>query len=240
MLADKAFNSNDILAERNERGAKVVISQHPRRAIPIPLDAKMYMTLNNPRSETRLLWIDSGFPSGRRSTFWLARRPAGRAGPYSIELRERVVAAVEREGLSRHEAAVGFGVAASSALEWVQRYRATGSVAPSRMGGHKLRVLRGEHRDWLLERARRDWTLGGLVVALATRAVKVDYRQVREFAHAERPSFEKSVLPAEQLRPKIARRREQWEKYQARLDPRRLVFIDETSARTHALIGFGS
>jgi transposase len=35
------------------------------------------------------------------------------------------------------------------------------------------------------------------------------------------------------LRPKIARRREQWKKYQGRLDPRRLVFIDETWAKTN-------
>lgn len=43
----------------------------------------------------------------------------------------------------------------------------------------------------------------------------------------------KSVLPAEQLRPRIARRREQWKKYQGRLDPARLVFVDETWAKTN-------
>lgn len=42
LLADKAFDSNDIIAELNERGAKIVISQHPCRAILIPLDAEMY------------------------------------------------------------------------------------------------------------------------------------------------------------------------------------------------------
>jgi transposase len=41
-IADKAFDSNDIVANLNERGGKIVISQHPRRAIPIPLDAEMY------------------------------------------------------------------------------------------------------------------------------------------------------------------------------------------------------
>lgn len=113
------------------------------------------------------------------------------AKPYSMDLRERVVAAVEREGLSRHAAAARFGVAASSAIKWVQRYRATGSVAPSRMGGHKPRVLRGEPRDWLLERARHDFTLRGLVAELAERGIRVDYRQVWEFVHAEGLSFKK-------------------------------------------------
>jgi transposase len=42
LLADKAFDSNDIVADLNKRGAKVVISQHPRRAKPVPLDAQMY------------------------------------------------------------------------------------------------------------------------------------------------------------------------------------------------------
>ena len=41
-IADKAFDSNAIVSDLNERGAKVVISQHPRRTKPIPLDAEMY------------------------------------------------------------------------------------------------------------------------------------------------------------------------------------------------------
>ncbi len=71
------------------------------------------------------------------------------------------------------------------------------------------------------------------MVALAECGVKVDYRQVWEFVHTEGLSFKKSVLPAGQLRPKVARRREQWKKYQDRLDPRRLVFGDETWAKTN-------
>src|SRR3546814_17988247 len=113
------------------------------------------------------------------------------ARAYSIDLRERVVAAVEREGLSRHAAAARFGVAPSSAIKWVQRHRATGSVAPGRIGGHKPRVLRGEHRDWLLERATRDFTLRGLVAALAGRGGKGESRQVWEVVHAAGVSFEK-------------------------------------------------
>ena len=42
LLADKAFDSNAIIAELNERGAKVVISQHPRRSKPLAIDAEMY------------------------------------------------------------------------------------------------------------------------------------------------------------------------------------------------------
>jgi transposase len=112
--------------------------------------------------------------------------------PYSMDLRERVVAAVERDGMSRHAAAAHFGVSASSAIKWVRRMRETGSVAPGQIGGHKPKVLRGEHRDWLLERMTRDFTLRGLVVELAAqRGLKVDYRSVWAFAHAEGLSFKK-------------------------------------------------
>lgn len=41
------------------------------------------------------------------------------------------------------------------------------------------------------------------------------------------------MLPSEQHRPNIARRRAQWKKYQGRIDPARLVFIDETWAKTN-------
>jgi len=42
LIADKAFDSAVIVADLDARGAKVVISQHPRRARPIPLDRDIY------------------------------------------------------------------------------------------------------------------------------------------------------------------------------------------------------
>jgi transposase len=42
LIADKAFDSNAIVADLNERAAKVVISQHPRRSRPLPLDEEIY------------------------------------------------------------------------------------------------------------------------------------------------------------------------------------------------------
>lgn len=112
------------------------------------------------------------------------------AKPYSMDLRERVVAAVDG-GMSCHTAAKRFGVAASSAVKWVRRVRETGSAAPGQMGGHKPNILSGPNRDWLLERAATDFTLRGLVAELAERGVKVDYVQVWRFVHAEGLSFKK-------------------------------------------------
>jgi len=42
LLADKAFDSNNIVADLNDRGAKIVISQHPRRSVPLQIDTEIY------------------------------------------------------------------------------------------------------------------------------------------------------------------------------------------------------
>lgn len=42
LIADKAFDANWIIADLNERGAKVVISQHSRRSQPIAIDPEIY------------------------------------------------------------------------------------------------------------------------------------------------------------------------------------------------------
>jgi Transposase and inactivated derivatives len=42
LIADKAFDSNHIIAQLNERGAQIVISQHSRRTKPIPIDLEIY------------------------------------------------------------------------------------------------------------------------------------------------------------------------------------------------------
>jgi len=113
--------------------------------------------------------------------------------PYSMDLRERVVGAVETGGLSRREAASRFGVAVSTAIIWVRRFRATGSVAPSQMGGYRPKKIRGAHRDWLLERTReKGFSLRGLVTELADRGLKVDYRTMWSFVHGEKLSFKKN------------------------------------------------
>ena len=74
--------------------------------------------------------------------------------PYSMDLRERVVAAVVEDGLSRNQAAARFGVAISTAIRWLQRFLETGSAAPGKIGGYRQKAIRGEDRDWLLKRTK--------------------------------------------------------------------------------------
>jgi transposase len=42
LLADKAFDSDWIISEMNERGAMICISQHPRRSAPLSIDPELY------------------------------------------------------------------------------------------------------------------------------------------------------------------------------------------------------
>ena len=152
--------------------------------------------------------------------------------PYSLDLRKRVVAAIEG-GMSRNQAAKQFGVAISTAIGWMQRVEETGSVEPGQMGGHKPKAISGEHAAWLSQRIKSDdFTLRGLVAELAERRLKVDYHSVWDFVHAEKLSFKKSVVAGERDRPDVARRRVQWTKYQNRVEAERLVFIDEIWTRT--------
>lgn len=112
--------------------------------------------------------------------------------PYSNDLRERVVEAVESGGLSYREAASRFAIEVRTAIRWVGRYRATGSVAPDQIGGYKPKKISGDRRSWLLERCRSgNFTLRGLVAELADRGLKVDYHLVRKFVHAEKLSYKK-------------------------------------------------
>ena len=112
--------------------------------------------------------------------------------PYSNDLRERVVAAVEG-GMSRNQAAERYGVAISTAIGWVRRFRETGNILPGQMGGHKPKILSGDHRLWLIARCKeKDFTLLGLVDELLEhRGLKVDYRSVWNFVHEEKLSYKK-------------------------------------------------
>ena len=113
--------------------------------------------------------------------------------PYSQELRGRVVAAVEDGRLSRRKAAAHFAVGISTVINWLRRFRETGSVLPGKMGGHKPHAIAGEHRAWLLLRIEeKDFTLRGLVAELAGRGLRVDYKTVWNFVHAEKLSFKKN------------------------------------------------
>ena len=111
--------------------------------------------------------------------------------PYSLDLRERVAAAVLSGRTCRQTAAL-FGVSVASVVRWSQRQRASGSCAAKPMGGRRHFVLLSA-RDWLLARiaAAPDLTVRALQAELAARGVAVSYGAVWSFLAAERLSFKK-------------------------------------------------
>jgi transposase len=116
------------------------------------------------------------------------------ARPYSLDLRERVVASV-LSGMSCRQVAANFRVSVASVVKWSQRFRTTGSAAARRMGNRQARSLAKE-RDWILERLARapDLTLRALVVELGERGVVTSYGSVWRIVHDAGLSFKKNSV----------------------------------------------
>ena len=102
---------------------------------------------------------------------------------YSQDLRDRVIDAVVRGGMSRRAAAARFGVSESSAIKWVQRFERSGSRAASKMGGY-LRPRLEPHREFLeaLRGEKSDITLQALCDRLlAECGVRADTAMMTRF-----------------------------------------------------------
>ena len=93
--------------------------------------------------------------------------------PLSADLRGRIVRAVEA-GSSARAAARRFEVSASAANTLMRRVRATGSLAPGQIGGHRKPLLEG-HEDLLrrLTSAKPGITLAELRTALLEHGILV-------------------------------------------------------------------
>ena len=153
--------------------------------------------------------------------------------PYSLDLRERVTERVAA-GDSVRAVATIFTVSVASVVRWSQRLRRTGSAAGGKMGGHRACTLIGE-RGWLMERiaAEPEVTVRGLMTELAERGVAVSYGTVWNFIHREGMSFKKKRAAGRARSPRRGAPPGAWKKYQTRIDPARLVFIDETWVKTN-------
>lgn len=154
--------------------------------------------------------------------------------PYSEDLRERALMMADA-GQTIRAIGAALQINPSCVSKWRKLKRDTGGLKPGKIGGHKPRVLTGKWAAWLRRRvlSGRRCTLRGLAAELAARGVKTESRAIWEFLHAEGLSFKKKLRAAEQNRPDIARKRAHWLALQGRIDPQRLVFIDETWVKTN-------
>ncbi|HEY1864830.1 MAG TPA: IS630 family transposase [Roseiarcus sp.] len=155
--------------------------------------------------------------------------------PYSQDLRERVIDAVERGAMSRRAAARRYEISESVAIKWLERVERDGSREPVGHGGHRASKLM-PHRDFL-EAARTekpDITLQALCNRLLSeRNVKADTSMMSRFFRRIGVTVKKTLVAREQDRPDISRHRKRWRTYQGLIDPKRLVFIDETWTKTN-------
>lgn len=157
-------------------------------------------------------------------------------GTYSADLRERVVAAITN-GMSRRAASRLFKVSASSVIRWMQSFNERGSCEAKPTGGDVRSQAMEAHKDWLLSLIDQepDLTLEEIRARLAVeQAFKASVSMLWRFFHRHRISFKRTLHAAEQDRPAaVASERRERREEQPTIDPRRLVFIDETWASTN-------
>jgi transposase len=112
--------------------------------------------------------------------------------PYSLDLRERVVAAVA-SGMSRRAAAKLYEVSYSAVINWVTRSKQTGSPAAMPMGGKKPFKLAVE-TDWILRRLAEQPDITGreLLAELHDRGIDVSYYAVWNFLDHAGLSYKKN------------------------------------------------
>jgi transposase len=101
--------------------------------------------------------------------------------PYSTDLRERVVAAIQ-SGLKYHEVAERFAVSVASISRWLSRYRRDDTVEPAPFGGHKKPTLAAHEAQVraLVER-EPDLTLDAMVERLALDGVRTNRTTLHRF-----------------------------------------------------------
>ena len=162
--------------------------------------------------------------------------------PLSNDLRERLVSAVD-SGLSRRSAARRFGVAASTAIKWVNRWRRTGDVGPRPQGGdHRSHRIEAHAEEILaLVDETPDITLGEIAAHLdAGHGLTVAQSTVWRLLDRHGMTFKKNRarLRANSELTSL-RRRQAWFDAQPDLKPERLVFIDETGASTKMARRYG-
>jgi transposase len=152
--------------------------------------------------------------------------------PLSIDLRLRIVAAVQTGEHSIAELAELFAVNLSTIVRLLQRFRKTGSVQPKPHGGGTVPKLdaRATARLLQLVREKPDATLAELRTQLGVAcSIVTIFRALKKNQITRK---KKTYHAEERDIPRVQEQRQAFmEKLQA-VDPKQLVFVDETGATT--------
>jgi transposase len=116
------------------------------------------------------------------------------AKPYSQDLRERMIKAVEA-GNSRHEAARHLKVSPSCVIKLMQQWKATGDYRPRKFGGHKKHALADHEAEVrALVAADPDLTVTELWWAIKARGIDVGRSAVGRFLQHLELTYKKNSL----------------------------------------------
>jgi transposase len=151
---------------------------------------------------------------------------------YSNDLRERIVAAVERGQQSIRQIARLFSVSLSCVVRLLQHQRRTGSVQPKPHGGVPPRKLdaAADARLRELVQAQPDATLAELRDRLGIRCSLMTIARALKRHKITRKK--KTLYAQEQKSPRVQAKRRVFKKKLAAVGPEHLVFVDESGANT--------
>lgn len=101
----------------------------------------------------------------------------------SLDLRQRVVAAVRDDGLSHRAAAARFRVSAASISRWRALERQSGDLRPGPLGGDRRSGAIEAHTETILRtfETRRDMTIEELRTELASLGLRFGYGTLWRF-----------------------------------------------------------
>jgi transposase len=99
---------------------------------------------------------------------------------YSVDLRERVIDAVE-EGATRREAGERFEISASSSIRWLQRWHESGSAEPKPRGGSVSPLEEFSAEILALIAEKPDLTLVEMVTELRRRRIETSRSALSRF-----------------------------------------------------------
>jgi transposase len=158
--------------------------------------------------------------------------------PYSLDLRQRIAAAVDRHEGSLRQLARRFAVSLSCLTRLLALRRQTGSLAPrspQSRGPAPLLDAAKRHRLQRLVHDQPDATLDELAQPFGCSTTTI-WRALRQLNLTRK---KKVVFADERNRPDVQAKRQQFLADVAALDPHRLVFVDETgtTTRMHRLYG---
>jgi transposase len=159
--------------------------------------------------------------------------------PYSLDLRQRVAAAVDAREGSQSEIARRFRVSVSFITRLLRRGRRTGSLAPGPHGGGHPPALDHDGQDRLRQAVRDqpDATLaelgGRMGVPCGRMAI---FRTLRKLKITRK---KKSLHATQRDSPRVRRKRRAFRRAMAAVAPEHQVFVDETGANTAMTRTFG-